>query len=120
MLAGHQTAPGRSTHRRPGEEIRKPHPLGRHAIEVRRLDVRSAIEARFVVPEFVGHDVNTFGRASTANDPRVVKTEKDKINQIRNQGRVASESWLAVRDTLTEQLFRVVSSGSTRRDGVLQ
>ena len=56
VLAGHQAAARRGADGAAGVELRELHPLGRHAVDVRRLDLLLAVAAEFAVAEVVGDD----------------------------------------------------------------
>lgn len=61
VLAGHQTTPRRRTHRRTGKQVAEDDSASRHLVEVRCLNVLATHETRFIIAEFIGHDVNDVG-----------------------------------------------------------
>ena len=56
IAARHQRRPRRGAERRRAVELRQPRPFGRHAVEVRRFELRMAVAAEVAVAEVVGQD----------------------------------------------------------------
>ena len=63
--AGEQRRPARRADLGRRVELREPHALGGHAVEVRRADGRVAVAAEVAVAEVVGEDDDDVGRAPT-------------------------------------------------------
>ncbi len=58
---GHQAAPRRRTDRAAGVVIREDHPLGRHAVQIRRLNRLLPIAAQVPIPQIVGQNEDDIG-----------------------------------------------------------
>ena len=61
MFAGQKRTSRRRTNRRAGEQIVEANALFCHAIQIWGLDLLAPHEPRFVVTEFIRHDVNDVG-----------------------------------------------------------
>ena len=62
VQAGHEAAARRCADRAAGIVVREAHPLGGHAVDVRRLDPLLAVTSEVAIAQIVGQDDNDIGR----------------------------------------------------------